>query len=137
MRASQQIMEALVTIDSASHHAPTSWPVVLAFVRIAYAAFRREKLTTHKHRRNKSPRNNPSLPNYRYITFLQRVTPDNQKKLAVRGQSSNDMLRFGIGEQTDCPVFEDMFEFFQACVRLCVFVGWLSSFSRLGPRRLR
>ena len=26
----------------------------------------------------------------------------------------SEMIRFGIGEQTDCPVFEDMFEFFQA-----------------------
>jgi len=50
-----------------------------------------------------------------YVRFLQGVTPENQKRYAAKYKGPHDgETVFGIGEQTDCPVFENMFEFFQA-----------------------
>lgn len=40
-----------------------------------------------------------------YINFLSRITPDNMR------QYSSEMQRYNIGEYTDCPVFDGMFEF--------------------------
>lgn len=40
-----------------------------------------------------------------YIDFLRRITPDNMKSF------STQMLKFNVGEQTDCPVFDGLFEF--------------------------
>ncbi|EED95037.1 histone deactylase 1 HDAC Hda1p HDA1, partial [Thalassiosira pseudonana CCMP1335] len=42
-----------------------------------------------------------------YINFMAKVTPDN-----LRG-FSNAMNRFNVGEYTDCPVFDGLFEFTQ------------------------
>jgi histone deacetylase 1/2 len=42
-----------------------------------------------------------------YINFLAKVTPDN-----MRGYS-NQMNRFNVGEYTDCPVFDGLYEFTQ------------------------
>ena len=42
-----------------------------------------------------------------YINFLAKVTPDN-----LRGYS-NQMQKFNVGEYTDCPVFDGLYEFTQ------------------------
>eukprot|EP00635_Sarcinochrysidales_sp_CCMP3193_P007047 CAMPEP_0118898298 /NCGR_PEP_ID=MMETSP1166-20130328/5343_1 /TAXON_ID=1104430 /ORGANISM="Chrysoreinhardia sp, Strain CCMP3193" /LENGTH=702 /DNA_ID=CAMNT_0006837395 /DNA_START=24 /DNA_END=2132 /DNA_ORIENTATION=- len=42
-----------------------------------------------------------------YIDFLQRVSPENVRPFA------SQMQRFNVGEQTDCPVYDGMFEFCQ------------------------
>ena len=42
-----------------------------------------------------------------YINFLAKVTPDNLR------QYSNQMNRFNVGEYTDCPVFDGLYEFTQ------------------------
>lgn len=42
-----------------------------------------------------------------YITFLQKVQPDNARNFA------NALSKFAIGEFTDCPVFDGMYEFAQ------------------------
>ena len=42
-----------------------------------------------------------------YINFLAKVTPDNMR------QHSNQMNRFNVGEYTDCPVFDGLYEFTQ------------------------
>jgi len=42
-----------------------------------------------------------------YVDFLKRVTPDNEKKYQTQLQ------KFSIGEQTDCPIFDGLFEFCQ------------------------
>ncbi|CAM9174898.1 unnamed protein product [Chrysoparadoxa australica] len=43
-----------------------------------------------------------------YIQFLERVTPDNAK------QYTNLLNRFHMGEYTDCPIFDGMFDFCSA-----------------------
>lgn len=40
-----------------------------------------------------------------YIDFLKRINPDNMK------QFSTQMQKFNVGEFTDCPVFDDLYEF--------------------------
>lgn len=40
-----------------------------------------------------------------YITFLKNINPDNLKQFGTQ------MQRFGVGEFTDCPVFDGLFEF--------------------------
>lgn len=40
-----------------------------------------------------------------YVHFLSRITPDNIKSF------TNQMAKFNVGEFTDCPVFEGLFEF--------------------------
>ena len=40
-----------------------------------------------------------------YVDFLRRVTPDTMNHYV------NQLTRFGIGEFTDCPVFEGLFDF--------------------------
>ncbi|KAJ8614422.1 hypothetical protein CTAYLR_000750 [Chrysophaeum taylorii] len=42
-----------------------------------------------------------------YVDFLQRVTPDNVRPFAQQ------MTRFNVGECTDCPIYDGMFEFCQ------------------------
>ena len=42
-----------------------------------------------------------------YIQFLGKVTPDN-----LRGYG-NQMQKFNVGEYTDCPVFDGLYEFTQ------------------------
>lgn len=44
-----------------------------------------------------------------YVDFLQRVSPDNVRPFVQA------MTQFNVGECTDCPVFDGMFEFFQMC----------------------
>lgn len=43
-----------------------------------------------------------------YVRFLERITPDNKDAFA------SQMQRFNVGEYTDCPIFDGMFEFCQA-----------------------
>ena len=45
-----------------------------------------------------------------YLDFLKRVTPDNQEEFMTQ------MRRFNLGPvgEADCPVFDGMFEYFQA-----------------------
>jgi histone deacetylase 1/2 len=40
-----------------------------------------------------------------YIDFLKRITPETMK------QFTSQMPKFGVGEHTDCPVFDGLFEF--------------------------
>ena len=40
-----------------------------------------------------------------YIDFLKHITPDNMREF------SSAMQKYNIGEYTDCPVFDGMFEF--------------------------
>ena len=42
-----------------------------------------------------------------YIDFLRRVTPDNSKEYM------HQLQRFNLGQYTDCPVFDGMYEFCQ------------------------
>ncbi|KAG1708959.1 Histone deacetylase 1 [Phytophthora capsici] len=42
-----------------------------------------------------------------YIDFLQRISPSNQKDL------SSELQKFNLGELTDCPVFDGIFDFCQ------------------------
>ncbi|RLN62491.1 hypothetical protein BBJ28_00012489 [Nothophytophthora sp. Chile5] len=42
-----------------------------------------------------------------YIDFLQRISPSNQKELA------SDLQKYNLGELTDCPVFDGIFDFCQ------------------------
>lgn len=42
-----------------------------------------------------------------YIDFLQKITPDNMK------QYTSQMQKFNVGECTDCPVFDGLYEFCQ------------------------
>jgi histone deacetylase 1/2 len=42
-----------------------------------------------------------------YISFLSRITPDNLRNF------STQMSKFNAGEFTDCPVFDNLFEFTQ------------------------
>ncbi|CAH0478816.1 unnamed protein product [Peronospora belbahrii] len=42
-----------------------------------------------------------------YIDFLQRISPNNQKDLAP------ELQKFNLGELTDCPVFDGIFDFCQ------------------------
>lgn len=42
-----------------------------------------------------------------YINFLAKVTPDNMRGYA------NQMTRFNVGEYTDCPLFDGLYEFTQ------------------------
>ncbi|KAL8435703.1 hypothetical protein ACSSS7_002306 [Eimeria intestinalis] len=44
-----------------------------------------------------------------YINFLSAVSPDNYKEFALQLKS------FNVGEATDCPVFDGLFTFQQAC----------------------
>ena len=40
-----------------------------------------------------------------YITFLKNINPDNIK------QYGNQLQKFGVGEFTDCPVFDGVYDF--------------------------
>jgi histone deacetylase 1/2 len=40
-----------------------------------------------------------------YVEFLKRISPDNMK------QFSSQMQKFNVGEYTDCPVFDGLYEF--------------------------
>jgi histone deacetylase 1/2 len=40
-----------------------------------------------------------------YVNFLKKITPDNMK------QYNLDMQKFNVGEYTDCPVFDQMYDF--------------------------
>ena len=40
-----------------------------------------------------------------YVDFLKRITPDNMKQYA------NQMQKFNMGENTDCPIFDGVYEF--------------------------
>ena len=40
-----------------------------------------------------------------YVKFLQRVSPENMKSF------SSEMQRFNVGEYTDCPVFDGVYDF--------------------------
>ena len=42
-----------------------------------------------------------------YVAFLERVTPDNVRPFVQQ------MTQFNVGECTDCPVYEGLFEFQQ------------------------
>lgn len=46
---------------------------------------------------------------HEYINFLSAVSPDNYKDFALQLKS------FNVGEATDCPVFDGLFTFQQAC----------------------
>ena len=43
-----------------------------------------------------------------YINFLKKISPDNLKHF------SSEMQKFNVGEYTDCPVFDDMYEFWSS-----------------------
>ena len=47
-----------------------------------------------------------------YIDFLKRINPDNMK------QFSAQMQKFNVGEYTDCPVFDGLYEF------CATYTGW-------------
>jgi len=44
-----------------------------------------------------------------YVNFLSSVNPDNYKDYALQ------LKRFNVGEATDCPVFDGLYEFQQSC----------------------
>lgn len=44
-----------------------------------------------------------------YVNFLSRITPDNN--LRGKSASNSQMQKFNVGEYTDCPVFDGLFEF--------------------------
>jgi len=44
-----------------------------------------------------------------YLDFLQRVTPDNARELSSKAST------FCVGDQTDCPIFDGLYEFQAGC----------------------
>ena len=42
-----------------------------------------------------------------YVNFLKTITPDNMHEY------TRQMTKFNVGEQSDCPVFDGLFEFCQ------------------------
>jgi len=44
-----------------------------------------------------------------YIDFLQRVTPDNQREFSAKSAT------FAVGDSTDCPIFDGVYEFNSKC----------------------
>ena len=58
-----------------------------------------------------------------YVDFLKKITPDNMKvefktllqqfSCLLQQKYSSMMQRFNVGEYTDCPVFDGLYEFCQ------------------------
>jgi len=73
---------------------------------LAYGLYRR--MDVYKPRLGNGTASEQQLARFHsddYIDFLRRITPDNVK------QYTTQMQKFNVGEHTDCPVFDGLYEF--------------------------
>ena len=98
------VPSAITNILPLSLHSPPPFPPPAHHLILSYGLY--QKMEVYRPHLASSTEMT-SFHSEDYISFLSRITPDNLRNF------STQMSKFNAGEFTDCPVFDNLFEFTQ------------------------